>query len=64
MVKDDYITRYKVCSTEIWVELFGRDIKYFHRGSALEINEILIRINGWESSMVFRGVCKKNIVLP
>ena len=47
--EDDYMRRDKVCSAEIWVELFGGDIKNFHRGSALEINEILRRIDGWES---------------
>ena len=45
----DYILRDKVCSVEIWVELFGGDIKNFHRGSAMEINEILRRLEGWES---------------
>ena len=47
--EDDYMRRDKVCSAEIWVELFGGDIKNFHRGSALEINEILRRLDGWES---------------
>ena len=31
------------------MELFGGDIKNFHRGNAMEINEILRRIDGWES---------------
>jgi len=37
-VDDDYILRDKVCSVEILVELFGGDIKNFHRGNAIEIN--------------------------
>lgn len=48
-VDDDCIRREKVCSAEIWVELFGGDIKNFYRSNALEINEILRRIEGWES---------------
>ena len=48
-VDNDCILREKVCSVEVWVELFGGDIKNFHRGNAMEINEILRRIDGWES---------------
>lgn len=48
-VDNDCILREKVCSVEVWVELFGGDIKNFHRGNAMEINEILRRLEGWES---------------
>ena len=49
MLKFGLSYREKVCSVEVWVELFGGDIKNFHRGNAMEINEILRRIDGWES---------------
>lgn len=48
-VDDDYIRREKVCSVEIWVELFGGDIKNFYRANALEINDILRKLEDWES---------------
>ena len=47
-LQEDFVLRNKVCSVEIWVELFGGDMKNFNRGSSLEINEILRKIEGWE----------------
>ena len=47
-LQEDFVLRNKVCSVEIWVELFGGDMKNFTRGSSLEINEILRKIEGWE----------------
>ncbi|MBW4863045.1 MAG: virulence-associated E family protein [Paeniclostridium sp.] len=43
------IIRYKVCSAEIWVELFGGDMKMFYKGNAREINDILRKIDGWSA---------------
>ncbi|MDU2148155.1 MAG: virulence-associated E family protein [Paeniclostridium sordellii] len=43
------IIRDKVCSTEIWVELFGGDMKMFYKGNAREINDILRKIDGWSA---------------
>ena len=48
-LQEDFVLRNKVCSVEIWVELFGGDIKNFHRGNAMEINEILRKLDKWES---------------
>lgn len=43
------IIRDKVCSAEIWVELFGGDMKMFYKGNAREINDILRKIDGWSA---------------
>ncbi|MFR3557830.1 MAG: VapE domain-containing protein [Paraclostridium sordellii] len=43
------IIRDKVCSAEIWVELFGGDMKMFYKGNAREINDILRKLDGWSA---------------
>lgn len=47
--EEDCIIRDKVCSAEIWVELFGGDMKMFYKGNAREINDILRKIDGWSA---------------
>ena len=43
------VKRKKVCAMEIWVELFGGDPKLLTLGQSREINEILRKLDKWES---------------
>ena len=43
------VKRKKVCAMEIWVELFGGDPKLLTVGQSREINEILRKLDKWES---------------
>ena len=47
--KEGCVVREKVCSAEIWVELFGGDMKMFYGSNAREINDILRKIEGWSA---------------
>jgi putative DNA primase/helicase len=43
------VVRDRVCSAEIWVELFGGDMKMFYGSNSREINDILRKIDGWSA---------------
>ena len=47
--KEGCVVREKVCSAEIWVELFGGDMKMFYGSNSREINDILRKIEGWSA---------------
>lgn len=47
--EEDCMIREKVCSVEIWVELFGGDMKNFYKSNSMEINDILRKLKNWES---------------
>ncbi|UOQ93399.1 virulence-associated E family protein [Halobacillus shinanisalinarum] len=47
--------RDKVCAMEIWVELFEGDPKQLNPTQAREINDILRKMDGWESYEKSRG---------
>jgi putative DNA primase/helicase len=49
VVKEGTVKRQKVCAMEIWVELFEGDQKQLTLGIAREINDILRKIEGWET---------------
>lgn len=53
------IQRNKVCALEVWCECFGGDVKNMRRADAMEINQILANLDGWErnSSMRRFGYC-------
>lgn len=42
--------RTSVCVAEIWCECFGKDKGLLDRKASMEINEILIKLKGWELS--------------
>lgn len=42
------VQRTRICAMEIWIELFGGDIKSLTRGQAIEIRSILNGLKGWE----------------
>lgn len=43
------VQREKVCSLEVWVELFQGDVKQMTYMNSREINDILRRLKGWKS---------------
>lgn len=43
-----FILRDKICAAEIWRECFRKEISFMKRADAIEINEILSNIAGWE----------------
>lgn len=53
------VPRNKVCALEVWCECFGGDVKNMRRADAMEINQILANLDGWErnSSMRRFGYC-------
>lgn len=53
------VQRNKVCALEVWCECFGGDVKNMRRADAMEINQILANLDGWErnSSMRRFGYC-------
>ena len=38
----------RVCAAQVWVEVFGGDIRFMKRADALELNHILEQMPGWE----------------
>lgn len=56
-IKPGTIKRDKVCTMEIWCELFGRDPSSMRKADSYEINAILRKIEGWEK-------CDKMITIP
>ena len=53
------IQRNKVCALEVWCECFGGDVKNMRRADAMEINQILANLDGWERNSKTRryGYC-------
>lgn len=44
----DLMERNKICAIEIWTEMLKGEEKYYKRGNAVEINNALANIEGWE----------------
>ncbi|MEB1809045.1 MAG: virulence-associated E family protein, partial [Bacillaceae bacterium] len=44
----DWILRDRICAQEVWFELFRGDLKYFKRGEAVRINDVLRSTPGWK----------------
>ena len=53
------VKRDKVCALEVWCECFGGDVKNMRRADAMEINQILANLEGWERNNSMRrfGYC-------
>ena len=45
--------RHKVCTLEIWCEVFGGTKKNFTNANARELNGIMPAMNGWRNAKVY-----------
>jgi putative DNA primase/helicase len=56
-LKDEFaelVPRDKVCAAEIWVECLNGDVKYMKRMDSVQINNILLSLDGWERNKSVR----------
>ena len=45
------VPRNRICALEVWVELLNGDPKKLTRAQAIEINDILRKMDGWEQPL-------------
>lgn len=47
-IETETVERDRICAAEIWVELFGGEIRNMKRSDTMMINDILDQLGGWE----------------
>jgi putative DNA primase/helicase len=47
-IETETVERDRICAAEIWVELFGGEIRNMKRSDTMMINDILDQLEGWQ----------------
>ena len=48
------VPRSKVCAAEIWQECFNGELRYMNKKDSMEINNIMLSIEGWKRNKAMR----------